>query len=75
MKTKTKIKTTREKFVDAINEAGEGVDSSNRDLIATYALDDCMKIAREHCLGVLNKCKTMDDVSTIKNKLLELINK
>lgn len=72
---KSMTATTAQKFIDAINEAGEGVDSSNRDLIATYAVDDCMRIARQHCYDILDRCKTMDDVNAMKNKLSELIHK
>ena len=67
------VQKFKNEIIKAINSAGEEVDSSNRDLISVYAVDDCMNVVRKYCRQTLREMKSMDDVKSRIQKLNEAI--
>jgi len=63
------VEKFKKEFIKAINEGGEEVDGSNRDLIAFNAVDDCMNVVRKYCRQTLREMKSMSDVRERIEKL------
>lgn len=64
------------KMQECIDDAARSVDSSNRDLVAIYCIDDCFRITREYALETLRCIKsgesTLEETISLLEKKLKI---